>query len=194
MKNAKNLVIGACIAACVGFLGFALGVNRFLIPSGELKIAVVDGDRLKKEAAPFQVVRQLLLAEQTKAHEEILPIETELVKEQQEIRLQAKKHPEAAKKRREEFDKKVVELEQRTQKIRTKLDKQANELSGTIQETVFLIINEIAKKEKVNLVLNMTIDDKRAVFFVENRMDLTDTVISETNKRLKNIKLPTISE
>lgn len=193
MINKKNLIIAAIIA-CVGFLGFSLGVNHFLIPSAELKIAVVDGDRLKKEAIPFQTVRQMLMEEQTKAHQAILPIETQLVKEQEEIRALAKKEPEAAKKKREEFYKKVAELEQQTQKKRSVLDKQATYFTGMIEETVFTIINDIAKKEKISLVLNITIDEKRSVFFVENRMDLTETVIAEMNKRLKDIKLPTISE
>ncbi|MES2607858.1 MAG: OmpH family outer membrane protein [Pseudomonadota bacterium] len=190
----KNLIIAATCVICVGLLGFSLGVNRFLIPSGTLTIAVVDGDRLKKESKSFQAVHDILIAEQSKAHEEILPIETTLLKEQEEIRLEAKKNPENAKKRNDAFEVRVAELEQKMQKKRSLLEKQRDSLSEIIQEMVFSIINEISAKKNISIVLNKTIDDKRSVFFVEKRMDLTDEVIAKLDSHLKNIKLPNITE
>ncbi len=190
----KNLIIAALCAICVGLLGFSLGVNRFLIPSGTLKIAVVDGDRLKKESKSFRAVHDILIAEQSKAHEEILPIESMLLKEQEEIRLESKKNPEKAKKRNEAFAIRVTELEQKMQKKRSLLEKQRDFLSETIQELVFSIISEISAKENISVVLNKTIDEKRSVFFVEKRMDLTDDVIAKLDSHLKNIKLPDIKE
>lgn len=190
----KNLIIAALCAICVGLLGFSLGVNRFLIPSGTLKIAVVDGDRLKKESQSFRAVHDILIAEQSRAHEEILPIESLLLKEQEEIRLEAKKNPENAKKRNDAFELRVAELEQKMQKKRALLEKQRDFLYETIQEMVFSIIKEISAKKNISIVLNKTIDEKRSVFFVEKRLDLTDEVIAEVDSHLKNIKLPDIKE
>ncbi len=190
----KNLVIVALCVICVGLLGFSLGVNRFLIPSGTLKIAVVDGDRLKKESKSFRAVNDILIAEQSKAHAEILPIESMLLKEQEEIRLESKKNPEKAKKRNEAFGARVTELEQKMQKKRSLLEKQRDFLSDTIQDLVFSIITDISSKKNISIVLNKTIDEKRSVFFVEKRMDLTDEVIAELDRNLKNIKLPDIKE
>ena len=190
----KNLVIAALCTICVGLLGFSLGVNRFLIPSGTLKVAVVDGDRLKSEARAFRVAHDILIVEQSKAHEEMMPIEKELLKEQEAIRLEAKKNPESAKKRKEAFDIRLAEVNKKVQKKGDLLYKQRDYLSETIQEMVFSIINEIAKKQNISIVLNTTIDEKRSVFFAEKRMDLTDAVVSTLNERLKNLKLPDIKE
>jgi Skp family chaperone for outer membrane proteins len=190
----KNLIIAALCAICVGLLGFSLGVNRFLIPSGALKVAVVDGDRLKNEARAFRVAHDILIVEQSKAHEEMMPIEKELLKEQEAIRLEAKKNPESAKKRKEAFDIRLAEVNKKVQKKSDLLYKQRDYLSETIQEMVFSIINEIAKKQNISIVFNTTIDEKRSVFFAEKRMDLTDAVVSALNERLKNLKLPEIKE
>ncbi len=190
----KNLVIAALCAICVGLLGFSLGVNGFLLPSGTLRIAVVDGDRLKKESKSFRAVHDILITQQSKAHEEILPIESMLLKEQEEIRLEAKKNPESAKKRNDAFEMRVAELEQKMQKKRALLEKQRDFLSETIQGMVFSIINKISAKKNISIVINKTIDEKRSVFFVEERMDLTNEVIDELDSHLKNIKLPDIKE
>ncbi|MES2253116.1 MAG: OmpH family outer membrane protein [Pseudomonadota bacterium] len=191
----KNIIITviACIV-CVGLLGFSLGVNRFLIPSANLKVAVVDGDRLKKEAKAFHTANDILVAEQSKAHAEILPIESALSKEQDEIKREAKTDPENAKKRRIAFEERVAEVDKKVQKKRDVIYKQFTYLTETIQEMVFAIINEIAREQNISLVLNKTVDEKLAVFFVEKRMDLTGEVIAELDKRLKNIKLPEITE
>ena len=190
----KNLIISVACILCVGLLGFTLGVNRFLIPSGTLKIAVVDGDRLKKESKPFKAVRDILIAEQSKAHEEIIPIETMLLKEQENIKSVAKKNGEKAKKLKAEFDIRVAELEQKMQKKRAVLDKQANHLSTMIEESVFAIINQIAKEQNISVIFNSTIDEKRSIFFVEQRLDLTDAVINALNKQLNNIKAADFKE
>lgn len=190
----RNLIIAAFCAVCIGLLGFSLGVNRFLIPTGTLKIAVVDGDRLKKESNAFRAVHDILIAEQTKAREEILPIESKLLKEQEEIRLESKKNPENAKKKNEAFAARVSELEQKMQKKKALLEKQSDFLSETIQEMVFSIINEISAKQNISIVLNKTVDEKRSVFFVEKRMDITDDVIAELDSNLQRIKLPDIKE
>lgn len=190
----KNLIIAALCAVCIGLLGFNLGVNGFLIPTGTLKIAVVDGDRLKKESKAFHAVHEMLVAEQNKAREEILPIESKLLKEQEEIRLESKKNPENAKKRNEAFAARVTELEHKMQKKKALLEKQSDFLSETIQEMVFSIINEISAEQNISIVLNKTVDEKRSIFFVEKRMDLTDKVIAELDRNLKRIKLPDIKE
>ena len=178
----------------IGYLGFTFGVNHFLIPSGELKIAVVDGTRLKKEAKIFHDVHQLLISEQSKAFEEIAPLENQLIKDQEEIRLEEKTNPENAKKRADAFEKRMSEAEQKVQKKRALLEKQRDYLSDLIERTVFKIIDEISTAEKINVVFNKTIEDKNAIFYVEKRMDLTDKVIVELDKRLKDIQPPQIKE
>jgi len=191
----KNIIITviACIV-CGLLLGFSLGVNRFLIPSANLKVAVVDGDRLKQEARAFHAANDILVAAQSKAHAEILPIETELSKEQEAIKREAKTNPENAKKRKIAFEERVAEVDKKVQKKRDIIDKQVRYVTETIEGMVFSIINEMSREQNISLVLNKTVDEKIAVFFVEKRMDLTDDVIAELDKRLENIKLPEITE
>ena len=117
-----------------------------------------------------------------------------LLKEQENIKSVAKKNGEKAKKLKAEFDIRVAELEQKMQKKRAVLDKQANHLSTMIEESVFAIINQIAKEQNISVIFNSTIDEKRSIFFVEQRLDLTDAVINALNKQLNNIKAADFKE
>lgn len=188
----KTVLIRACMIAIgvimIGFFGFMLGKKYFYLPSGDLTVAVIDGDRLKRDAIPFHKVNTLFSKEQNRVIEEMSTFENELSKEHEDIK--SEKNSAKAKKRKDAFDIRVAELEQRMHKKREHLLRIIDIMSKQLEDTVLSIIREIAVKRKINLVLNTIVAEKRSVFFSDDRLDLTNDVIDLLNKRLANITLP----
>ncbi len=188
----KTVLIQVCmVIVCmvlIGFFGFMLGKKYFYLPSSDLAVAVIDGDRLKKDAVPFHTVNALFSKEQNRVIEEMSVFENELSKEHEEIK--SEKNSAKAKKRKAEFDIRVAELEQKMHKKRAHLLTIIDVMSKQLEDTVLAIIRELAAKRKINLVLNTIVAEKRSVFFNDDRLDLTDDVINLLNKRLANISLP----
>ena len=183
----RACMIGICIIM-VTFFGFMLGKKYYYLPSGDLTVAVIDGDRLKRDAIPFHKVNTLFSKEQNRVIEEMSTFENELSKEHEDIK--SEKNSAKAKKRKEVFDIRVAELEQKMHKKREHLLRIIDVMSKQLEDTVLSIISEIATKRKINLVLNTIVAEKRSVFFSDDRLDLTNDVIDLLNKRLSNIALP----
>jgi Skp family chaperone for outer membrane proteins len=158
------------------------------VPS--LKIAVVDGVRLKTEAQPFlnvvSIVKEkteLLEKELSRQHEERSKLfkQTELLLKDKTI---------SAEKRialRKQLDQKTAEMETEFRIQKDAFRQKCALLEQLLNNSVFEVINDIAKKYKLTLVLNTKIVDIMTVFYTDPSIDLTEEVISALNKKLKDI-------
>jgi outer membrane protein len=96
--------------------------------------------------------------------------------------------PEAKKEKEESINRKISEFEKKRNEFNNELSKKNEELSGEFNQEMTVILKDLAKKEKVSLILNRTINvmskgEVPAVLYGEEDLDLTEKVIAEMDKK-----------
>jgi Skp family chaperone for outer membrane proteins len=157
-----------------------------------VKIAVVDGLKIKNLSKPFVRVRELLEEQHAKAHKEILAQENAIRKEHEDLK-SGLASVEEKKKRKNDVDKKIAELEKNVQKKKDTLTKQFSILMDMVESEMNGAIAHIVKKHGFNLVLNKSIQETRVILFHEPALDITDQVINRLDETIKTVELPLIS-
>ena len=150
-----------------------------------LRVGIIDGDRLKKDAQPFTAVANLMEKEFAKAREEYLPFESEIRKLYDELK--EEKNTRKAKAKQLNFDKKQASIEKIIATKQERLARLDAYYINLLQQKVFDIVEKLAKKHDIKVIFNRTVDDKLVVFHADKSMDLTDEVIHNLNTELEKI-------
>jgi Skp family chaperone for outer membrane proteins len=156
-----------------------------------VKIAVIDSRIIKDQSVPFVKVRELLDKEHARVHEEIIAQELKLREEYEQIK-NSEISAELKQQQKLEFDKKVALLEQRVQKIKDKIGRQFSWLTEHVEVKLNEVIKGIVSQYGFNIVLNMTIQETRAVLYADGNLDITLEVIKRLDKMLPDLRLPPI--
>ncbi|MFA5072400.1 MAG: OmpH family outer membrane protein [Nitrospirota bacterium] len=104
---------------------------------------------------------------------------------------QAKALNEKARKEKEEaLKKKFTEFEKKREEFGNEIGKKNEELSNEFNQKMTVVLKEVAKKEKIALILSKNINllgkaEVPAVLYAEEDLDITDRVISEMDKKEK---------
>ncbi len=193
----KNKIIQIAFIAfaffsLVGALGYVWVTRPITVQAQCVKIAVVDGLKIKSTSKPFVRVRELLEEQHADAHKEILTQENAIRKEYENLK-SGVGSLEERKKRKQEVDKKIAELEKNVQKKKDILTKQFSVLMENVEMEMNHVISTLVKEHGFNLVLNKSIQETRAILFYEPSLDITDEVIRRLDNKIKTIVLPPVS-
>jgi outer membrane protein len=95
--------------------------------------------------------------------------------------------PEARKEKEEQITKKLTEFEKKRDSFNEELSRKNEELSKEFNDRMSVVLKAMAKKEKVDLILNKSISlmnkgEVPAVLYGNEDLDLTDRVIAEMDK------------
>lgn len=107
---------------------------------------------------------------------------------------QAKLLNEKAQKEKEEtINRKINEFEKKRNEFSSEIAKKNEELSNEFNQQMVAVLKEIAKKEKVSLVLNKTINimskaEVPSVLYADEDSDLTEKVVAELDKKDQSAK------
>lgn len=153
-----------------------------------IKIAIVDGTRLKKEAQPFLDVMAIVKEETEEINHEINKKRGSL-KKISKLSKDPKIHVKRRAEYRKQFEHEFALIELDVQKKKDVLRRQILLLEKTVSDVVMDVIQGLAKKYHLNLILNTKVMDIMTVFYASHTIDLTDEVIKLLNKKLKNISL-----
>jgi outer membrane protein len=102
---------------------------------------------------------------------------------------QAKLLNEKAQKEKEEsLNRKINDFQKKRENFSEEIGKKNEELSNEFNQQMTVILKEIAKKEKVSLVLNKTINilskaEVPAVLYADEELDLTEKIVAEMDKK-----------
>ena len=113
----------------------------------------------------------------------------EIQKLQDDLKKQAKVLSEKAQKEKEEIlNRKISEFQKRRDDFSTEIGKKNEELSNDFNQQLVIVLKDIAKREKISLVLNKTINilskaEVPAVLYADDDLDLTDKVTAEMDKK-----------
>lgn len=179
------VLIGKVPAPLLGVFG------RHRLSEDPIPWAVMNRERIKAEADVFKKLVNFVDSCNKSLRQEILSREAVLRAEHEEInRLESiqKKPTQALEDKKQAFKKKVAELEQLVQKKKDAFDKVIEQCTKLIEEQSNSIIESIAERHQTRVI----IESGMAVY--SEGVDLTDMVIEELNKKMRNFALPVPEE
>jgi outer membrane protein len=166
----------------IGMLALAFGLPAW---AEELKIAVVEpqkvleatkaGRRIKDSLADYVKTRQRLLDSEA---EDLKKIEEDLVKQGAGLSAETRQEKEGA------FRQKVAAYQRRVQDLEGEVQAKKAEVLGEFTKSLEQVVQEIAEKEKISLVMQKGAGDAGTlVIFNHPSVDLTDRVIKALDSR-----------
>ena len=150
-----------------------------------LRLAVVNMDKVLRDAKATERVRELLDDKREEFQNDFATREASLL--QIEKDLQSKRtilSEEAYRAEVNQFQNEVASIQQEIQFKRQALDKAFQEAQDEIKSLAAEIVAEIAGQQKLDVVLN-----KSAAIVFRQDLDITEYVIIKLNERTKNARL-----
>lgn len=153
---------------------------------GDLKIAVIDTQRILREASAVvdlsrrvEALRQGFSAELQARESEFRDSDLALARERSEL------SAETYALRRRELEQRATALQRQFDERRKNLDRIFRQGMGRVQETVAEISREIAEERNLDLLLA-----KVTIVLVRPNLELTDEALRRLNQRLPKVDLP----
>lgn len=181
-KYALPVFWGIVVLIGFGLLTFLNGSHRHAV------IGVLDIDRLRAEAAPYQEIEREkakymeLWKVKFQAEQEVLDAEDKRLAEVQQKKSMKKA---AFKKAVDELQKKALELQKKYQKEATKIMMATNSATEQIDNLALEQMQAVAKKQGYDVVLAIPV-----TLYVSETVDMTDAVIQALNKKAVKINYP----
>jgi outer membrane protein len=183
MKRIVVMVVGICLIAVSAM---ASGGKIAFVDSQ----SVFDKTKLGKKY-------QGIVREYYESRKKILDMDAEEIQKLQEEyskQKQAKLLSEKAQKDKEEsISRKINDFQKKRDEFTGEINKKNEELSNEFNQQMVTVIKDIAKKEKVSMVLNRIINilskaEVPSVLYGDEDLDLTQQVITELDKKSETTK------
>jgi Skp family chaperone for outer membrane proteins len=156
-----------------------------------LTIGLVNMERVRSQAEPFQQLHKQDFDALAKAKEHLEVLEKSMRKEYDELQaLQQKKHAktEELAKRKAALDIKVAELDQHFHQERESIKQKFERTALAIESELESIIRNFSKKYKIDLFLNTATNDQRIALVADDSLNHTDDIIKLLNEKIPNIQ------
>ncbi len=152
----------------------------------ETKVAILDFQRILRESAAAVDIRAQIERQRQIYQEEITKQEQELRTIDQELgRQRAILSTEAFAQKRREFEERVAEVQQGTQKRKRELDQAYDYGLKQVRGALGEIISELAGQRGFNLVL-----PRQQVVYSDAALNISDEVLLRLNERLPKVVVP----
>lgn len=149
-------------------------------------VAVLDYQHVLRESAAAKDIRRQIEVYRKRYQSEIKQEEEKLRAEEASLKQQRTVlSPQAFEERRNAFEKKVIEVQKKVQLRTRALDTAFNEAIDELQKVMVPIVTEMTRTRKFNIVV-----DSSQVMIAAERLNITDEVIEQLNRKLKTIKVP----
>ncbi len=181
MKKALVLVVALLTASSVAFAAGG-------------KIAYID-TQIVFDKTKLGKKYQGVLREYFESRKKILDLDADEIQKLREDyqKQSAVLKPEARKEKEDTIGKKITDFEKKRSEFNGELSKKNEELSTEFNQEMMTILKDMAKKEKISLVLNRTISVSQkgeipSVLYGDEDLDLTDKIIAEMDKKFDTKK------
>ena len=194
LRHWKGLI--ASIVALVT-LAISIAMANYLSADGTkikkqnfdvLRIGVIDSIRLKTEAKCFRAhdeIAQRIFDLMVKIRE----ISSQMTNQTMQIRQDKQLRQKQKQSKFTEMDKKWKILSTDYSKAMRKEKELDAKLTDYIQNKVLQVISDIAKKFKIDIVINKGSQNMTQVFYNTSNIDITNVVVNELNKIVPKIDL-----
>ncbi len=169
----------------------AMAVFTSTVMAAGGKIAYID-TQVVFDKAKLGKKYQGIVREYYESRKKILDMDADEIQKLQEDynkQKQAKLLNEKAQKEKEEaVNRKISDFQKKRDEFSNEIGKKNEELSNEFNQHMMAVLKDIAKREKVSLVLNKTINilskaEVPAILYADEDMDLTEKVIAELDKK-----------
>lgn len=208
MKNNSTykilLIVAATIAIAIGIsLITSFYTTKTILQKGKatpqsIHLAIVDISKVKDQSLPFKNFKELIETKHAKFHKEILELEIQLrnqydvFKKNEEKAKETNQGPSAELvKQKEDFEKRVTELEHMVRERQEELNREFTDLSQKIEEILKQTLINIANEQNFNLIINTAVMDSAVVLYGNEGLDITGEIIRRLDEKLASINLPT---
>jgi len=151
--------------------------------------AVIDYQRIMRDAAAAQSIREQIEARRRAYQEEISKEEQRLHEADKAFAEQRSVlSPEAYAEKRRDFEQEVAEVQRLVQERRRELDRTAAAALNEVKQALIEIVTSIAEERGFNLVLSSS-----EVLFFSRSIDLTEEVLAKLDDRLPDVRLSDVA-
>ncbi len=135
---------------------------------------------------------QGVIREYYESRKKILDMDADDIQKMQEEYAKQKQgkllNEKAQKEKEDSISRKISDFQKKREEFSGEISKKNEELSNEFNQQMIVVIKEIAKREKVSLVLNKTINvlskaEVPAVMYADEDLDLTEKVIADMDKK-----------
>ena len=148
-------------------------------------IAILNIDKLLHESKAAKGIQtdleehRLKFQDEMKKHEEnFIAFEKALVEQQKNLR------PEEFAIKRKEFDAQVAEVHQKATERREQIENAFSQAMEKIQETILLLVRDMAVKNKYKLVV-----PRNFIIYQEEGLEITEEILKELDQKLPSVQL-----
>ena len=178
----------AWIAVTLIFAAVAAGVAAPPAMAQKMKpvaIAVIDSQRVGREALAFKDARDQLQKVRASYQSEVAKEEEKFRAEEQELtRQRTVLTGEAFDARRRDFERRVTEVQRHVQERSRQLEQSFNDVRGEVGKAMLAIVTDLAKERDFALVI-----DRAQTHFRADALDITEEVLKRLDKKLPSIKV-----
>ena len=147
---------------------------------------IIDYHRIMRDSKAARTIRQQVDARQKIYQAEIAKEEKKLVDTDKELtRQRAVLSADAFQQKRQDFDKKVAEVQRLVQERRRQLDQVSAAALNEVRKGIIEIVAGMARARGFNLVVPSS-----GVLVFSPEIDMTDDVVAELDRRLPSVKVP----
>lgn len=172
----------AIVAAVFYFACAAIPASAQGLPG----VAVIDVQRLQREAAASKSVKAQIEKQYAVHQQEITKQENEVRSAEQELtRQRTLISPEAFAERRRQFEQKVANLQRDVQNRKREMDKSQLAAQRIIEQALAGVVEQIVTERKLTLVLR-----RDQTVFAAPEFEITDEVLKRLNAKLPSVKVP----
>jgi outer membrane protein len=180
----RSIVVGAALAAALAAAALADTAQAQQLPA--TVAAVIDYQRILREAAAARSIRDQIEVRRKAYQEEISKEEQRLHEQDKEFaRQRSLLTAEAFTEKRREFEQEVAEVQRLVQERRRELDNVAAVALNQVKEALIEVVTSIADERGFNLVLPSS-----EVLFFARKIDLTEEVLVMLDSRLPDVRVP----
>lgn len=190
MHSLRRFVFRSCVVVTVVAAQLAAGGAPAARAQNEVMqaptIAVIDMQRIMQESKAVQSIQQQINQQRSQYQSELSNKEKELREADEALaRQRTILSSEAFKKKRQELEQRIGELQRDIRTRKKELDQNYGEAMEKVQNRLIQIVQEIASDRNVDLVLN-----KATLVLVRPQMEITDIALKRLNRQLSSVNVP----
>ena len=186
------------IRICLAVLGLCLVAGPALAQTMDVKIAILDVERVYITAAAAKTLKQDINAQSLPKREALAAREKDLLDEEQQLARQrailsqevfAKKAQELREEyyKSERLSQKVARLQRDSRDLRAKQESQLKQGLLEIQVVVRKVVKEIADEQGFDLIMA-----NRIIMLQANTLDITQEILARLDKQLPKVSVPEV--
>lgn len=193
MCSKVSMYVGvALVALLAGGIGSYVVKPSASTSSSSLRLATVNMQNLKNGSKIFSSFKELMENKQKVVFEEINKIELDLKKEYeaiQKISETLKVPTQEFAQRRQDFEKKVADLDNLARTKKEELDQEFAKIATDIENTIKEIISALSKEKNLQLVLNANVLEQSVVLHNDAEFDITNEVLKRFEEKMASSPL-----